>query len=89
MNGASSYDEKVEVIAERTLSAMYAFWSAMLTAHTVILSVSVAIPSAISTATEWQFRLAAFVAVVCMMFLLFNFASIRMQYEKIGQRLND
>lgn len=83
----SNYDEKVEVIAERTASAMYAFWSAMLTAHTVMLSVAVAIPTAISSVVAWQFRLVGFVAVACMVFLLLNFASIRMQYEIIGQRL--
>ena len=83
----SNYDERIDVIAERTVSAMYAFWSAMLTAHTVMLSVAVAIPTAISSVVAWQFRFVGFVAVACMVFLLFNFASIRMQYEIIGQRL--
>ncbi len=85
----SNYDERVEAITERTAASMYAFWSAMLTAHTVILSVAVALPSVVSSVSAWQFKLVAVVATFCMAAILFNFASVRMQYEAIGKRLLD
>ncbi len=83
----SNYDERVQTVTERTSSAMYAFWSAMLTAHTVLLAVAVALPSAISSVVAWQFKLVGVTATVCMVLLLFNFAAVRMQYEAIGRRL--
>ena len=58
----SKYEERVQVVTERTSSAMYAFWSAMLTAHTVLLSVAVALPSAISSVVAWQFKLVGLIA---------------------------
>lgn len=83
----ANYEEQVQTTIERTSAAMYAFWSAMLTAHTVLLSVAVALPAVVSATTHWQFKLVGVLATVCMLFLLFNFASVRMQYEAIGQRL--
>lgn len=83
----SNYDERVEIVTERTMAAMHAFWSAMLTAHTVLLSVAVALPAAISSIVAWQFKLVGFIATICMVLVLLNFAAVRMQYEAIGRRL--
>lgn len=83
----SNYDNKLETTIERTSASMYAFWSAMLTAHTVLLSVAVALPAATAKADLWQFKLVGTIATLCIFALLFNFAAVRMQYETIGQRL--
>ena len=83
----NTYNSKLETIIERTSAAMYAFWSAMLTAHTVFLSVAVALPSVIPSAKLWQFKLVGILATICIFVLLFNFAMVRMQYEIIGKRL--
>ena len=82
-----NFDERIEFVKERTATAMYAFWSAMLTAHTVLLSVAVALSTATPLAVVWQFKLIGFMAMTSMVLLLLNFASVRMQYEAIGQRL--
>ena len=82
------FDQKIESVIERSINAMFAFWSAMLTAQTVILSVSAAvITTGASSSSIWQFKLIGFMATICMMLLLLNFASYRMQYEAIGKRL--
>ncbi len=85
----NNYEERLEAITERTSTAMSAFWSALLTAHTVVLSVAVALPSFAPTADLWQLKAVALLATACMFSLLFNFASVRMQYEAIGRRLMD
>lgn len=85
----SEYDDRIGVIAERTSVAMHAFWSAMLTAHTVLLSVAVALPAAIPSAYLWQFKVVGATATACILALLFNFAAVRMQYEEIGRSLLD
>lgn len=83
-----AYNQKVESVTERLMSAMFSFWSAMLTAHTVILSVSVAlITTNPAAAAITQFKALGLVASVSMLLLLLNFAATRKQYEEIGQRL--
>lgn len=74
-------------VIEKSINAMFALWSAMLTAHTVILSVSAAVITTNSLSTNLQFKLIGLIAMTCMLLLLLNFATLRMQYEKIGQRL--
>jgi Na+/melibiose symporter-like transporter len=66
---------------------MQAFWSAMLNAHIVLLSVAVALPAAVPSANQWQFRAAGVAATVCMVALLLNFAAAREQYREVGRRL--
>lgn len=83
----SNYDERAKEITERTMASMHAFWSAMLTAHTVLLSVAVALPAISPISDQWQIKLVGALATASMFFLLFNFAALRMQYEVIGQRL--
>ncbi|MBA3031575.1 MAG: hypothetical protein KKF85_16430 [Gammaproteobacteria bacterium] len=83
----SNYDERVKEINERTMAAMHAFWSAMLTAHTVLLSVAVALPAISPSSDQWQVKLVGCLATASMFALLFNFAALRMQYEAIGHRL--
>ncbi|MGQ0696937.1 MAG: hypothetical protein ACT4PZ_01720 [Panacagrimonas sp.] len=83
----SNYDERFQAITEKTSAAMSAFWSALLTAHTVLLSVAVALPSFAPAASFWQFKVVALLATACMFALLFNFAAVRMQYAAIGRRL--
>lgn len=81
------YDARLQHITERTLTAKFSFWSAMLTAHTVLLSVAVAL-LATDTATErWAFKLIGYMAIICMFLLLLNFALAKSQYEVIGRRL--
>lgn len=83
----SNYDERVKEITERAMASMHAFWSAMLTAHTVLLSVAVALPAISPSSDQWQVKLVGVLATASMFSLLFNFAALRMQYEVIGQRL--
>lgn len=85
----SNYDERVKEITERTMAAMHAFWSAMLTAHTVLLSVAVALPAISTSSDQWQVKLVGALATASMIALLFNFAALRMQYEAIGHRLHN
>jgi hypothetical protein len=81
------YDQKIESVTEKSISAMFAFWSAMLTAHTVILSVAAAVITTGASSSFFQFKLIGFIATACMMLLLLNYAALRMQYEAIGRRL--
>jgi hypothetical protein len=83
----SNYDNRLKEITERTVAAMHAFWSAMLTAHTVLLSVAVALPALSPSSDQWQVKLVGVLATASMFALLFNFAALRMQYEAIGHRL--
>lgn len=85
----SNYDERVREIAERTMAAMHAFWSAMLTAHTVLLSVVVALAAIRPFSDQWQVKLVGVLATASMFALLFNFAALRMQHEAVGQRLHN
>ena len=83
------YDGRLQQIAERTLTAKFSLWSALLTAHTVMLSVAVALLVTAKPPEAWRFQLAGFVAILCMVTLLLNFALTKSQYEQIGQRLAD
>lgn len=81
------YDSRIQQIAERTLSAKFGLWSALLTAHTVLLSVAVALLVVVKPPEAWRFKLCGFIAIVCIVVLLLNFALAKSQYELIGQRL--
>ena len=81
------YDKRLQQIAERTLTAKFSFWSSLLTAHTVLLSVAVALLVADVTAEKSVFKFVGYVAILCVVLLLLNFAVAKSQYEIIGQRL--
>ena len=85
----TNFDDRVKEVTERTFSAMQAFWSAMLTAHTVLLSVAVALPAISPSPDQWQIKLVGLLATTSIFALLFNFAALRMQYEAIGLRLHN
>ncbi len=81
------YGWRLQQIAERTLTAKFSLWSALLTAHTVLLSVAVALLVTVKPLEAWPFKLSGFIAIFCMVVLLLNFALTKAQYEQIGQRL--
>ena len=81
------YEGRLQQIAERTLTAKFSLWSALLTAHTVLLSVAVALLLTVEPPEAWRFKLGGFIAILCMVALLLNFALTKSQYEQIGQRL--
>ncbi len=83
----TNYDSRVREVAERTIVAMHAFWSAMLTAHTVLLSVAVGLSAVDSFFKQWQVKAVGVFAAASVFVLLFNFAALRKQYSAIGQRL--
>jgi hypothetical protein len=83
------YDGRLQQIAERTLMAKFGLWSALLTAHTVILSVAVALLVTAKPTEAWRFKLGGFIAIFCMVVLLLNFVLTKSQYEQIGRRLAD
>jgi hypothetical protein len=83
------YDGRLQQIAERTLTAKFGLWSALLTAHTVLLSVAVALLVTVKPLEAWRFKLGGFIAIFCMVVLLLNFALTKSQYELIGQRLTN
>lgn len=85
----NNFDDRVKEVTERMFSAMQAFWSAMLTAHTVLLSVAVALPAISPSPDQWQIKLVGLLATTSIFALLFNFAALRMQYEAIGLRLHN
>lgn len=68
---------------------MYAFWSAMLTAHTVLLSVAVGLSAVDSFFKQWQIKAVGVLATASVFAILFNFAALREQYDAIGQRLQN
>ena len=85
-NNMDAYENRTQQVIERLLVARYSFWSGMLTAHTVLLSVAVALlPSAGQNA--WLFKLVGYIAILCMLLLLLCFASAKGQYEAIAQRV--
>lgn len=81
------YAERQQQIVERTLSAKFSLWFALLTAHTVLLSVAVALLVADVTAERSVFKFVGYLAILCVAILLLNFAVAKSQYEIIGQRL--
>lgn len=81
------YAERLQQIKERTLSAKSSLWSALLTAHTVLLSVAVVLLVTQHPPLPWGFKLSGFLAILCMALLLLNFALTKAQYQIIGQRL--
>ena len=85
----SKFDDRMKEVTERMFSAMQALWSAMLTAHTVLLSVAVALPAISASPDQWQIKLVGLLATTSIFALLFNFAALRMQYEAIGLRLRN
>lgn len=81
------YAERQQQIADRMLSAKFSLWSALLTAHTVLLSVAVALLVTQHPPLLWGFKLVGFLAILCMTLLLLNFALTKAQYQTIGRRL--
>lgn len=84
-----TYDKRAQQIYDRIRAARYSLWSGMLTAHTVLLSVAVALlPGAVKT-VAWRFKSVGFIAILCMFLVLLCFLLTKVQYEAIGQRLSD
>ena len=83
------YEIRKQQVFERALAAKLGLWGALLTSHTVMLSVAVALLVAVKPAEAWPFRLTGFIAVVCMLLVLLNLAQTKSQYELIGKRLAD
>jgi hypothetical protein len=81
------HESRLQHIAERTLSANFALWSALLTSHAVVLSVAVALLVTVKPPEAWRFKLAGFIGIACIVLLLLNFVLTKSQYELIGQRL--
>ena len=84
-----TYEKRTQQIVERLLAARYSLWSGMLTAHTVLLSVAVALIPGAEQTIAWRFKLVGYIAILCMLLVLLCFASTKEQYEAIGQRLTD
>lgn len=82
-------DGRLQQITERTLTAKLSLWSALLTAHTVLLSVAVALLVTVKPLEAWRFKLGGIITIVCMLVLLLNFALTKSQYELMGQRLTN
>lgn len=82
------YYELLQQMAERTLTAKFSLWGALLTAHTVLLSVSVALLVTGKAGGVWQFKVGGFVAISCIVALLLTFWLTKSQYDKIGRRLS-
>lgn len=87
LRGMDDYDQRLQQIIERVLAAKSSFWSGLLTAHTVLLSVAVTLLVANFTAEKYAFKFVGYVAIFCVALLLLNFAIVKAQYEIIGQRL--
>ena len=85
MDTMDEYDERLQQIIERTLTARFSLWAALLTAHTVMLSVSVALVSARHIGVCF-FKLCGCIAVCCVIAILLNFWLTKSQYEQIGRR---
>lgn len=83
----SNFVDRVGSLTESMISAMQAFWSAMLTAHTVLLSVAVAVPAISPSPDQWQIKFVGLLATTSIFALLFNFAALRMQLE-VDRQLN-
>lgn len=81
------YEERQREIAERTLSAKLALWAAMLTVHSVFLSVAVALLATEAIVDKAPFKWVGSLAMVSMILILLNFLMAKAQYQLIGQRL--
>ncbi len=81
------YDAYLHKIIDRTHTARYGLWSAMITAHSVFLSVAVALASLSAGTVKWQVQFIAHAAILCILFISGCFISSKAQYEDIGKRL--
>lgn len=79
------YQERQREVAERTLSAKLALWAAMLTVHSVFLSVAVGLLAIDTIVDKSPFKWVGSLATVSMILILLNF--VKTQYELIGHRL--
>ena len=82
------YNELLQQIAERTLTAKFSLWAALLTAHTVLLSVCVALLVTAKAGGVWWFKVGGFIAIGCIVVLLPTFWLTKSQYDHIGRRLS-
>jgi uncharacterized membrane protein YcjF (UPF0283 family) len=81
------YHERQQEIVERTLSAKLALWAAMLTVHSVFLSVAVGLLATDAIGDKLPFKWVGSLAIVSMILILLNFVMTKAQYEIIGHRL--
>ena len=79
------YEDRLQQITERTLAAKFSLWAALLTGHTVMLSVSVALVGA-KHIVGCSLKLCGFIAICCVISILANFWLTKSQYEQIGRR---
>jgi hypothetical protein len=80
-------DQRIERIAERVLSAKFGFWSAMLTTHTVFLSVAVALLATNLEVVRGAFKAVGCVAALGILGMVLNFALTKSQYQTMGVTL--
>jgi len=83
----ADYDDRMQQVVERALAAKFSFWSALLTAHTVLLSVSTALIFTGSGLDKTAFRYVGYMAIASMILVLLTFTVAKTQYETIGRRL--
>lgn len=67
--------------------AKFGLWGALLTSHTVMLSVAVALLLAVRPVEAWPFSLISVIAIVCIPLVLLIFVLTKSQYEVIGKRV--
>ena len=81
------FDERFQQITDRTLAARFSLLAALLTAHTVMLSVSVALLVTANHIEACFFKLGGIVAICGMIAILMTFWLTKSQYEQIGSRM--
>lgn len=81
------YENYLDKIIDRTHTARYNLWSVMITAHSVFLSVTVALASLSVGTVKWQVQFIAYSAILCILFISICFIASKAQYEDIGKRL--
>lgn len=81
------YDIRVQQVVERALAAKFGLWGALLTSHTVMLSVAGALLLAVKPVDAWPFTLIGVIAIICIPLVLLNFVLTKSQYEVMGKRV--
>ena len=66
-------------LIDRLINTSLAYWSALLTAHTVILSVAVALPQFYESRLLWQLKVAGAISSISVLLLVLNFGITRLQ----------
>ncbi len=85
----NDYDARLQQVVERTLAAKSGLWVGLLTSHTVMLSVAVALLVTVNPTEAWPFKLIGVLAIISVLLVLLNQALTKAQYELIGRRLTN